>query len=109
MPTPQPWQDLDPQEASVALTADPQLRVLDVRTPREHQSHRLPGSVLVPVQELGRRIGELDKAAKWLVHCEHGMRSLTACQLLQQAGFTSVRNLRGGLANWVACGLPVER
>ena len=31
------------------------------------------------------------------------------CQLLRQAGFTDVRNLRGGLANWVACGLPLER
>jgi rhodanese-related sulfurtransferase len=105
----QPWQDLSPQEASEALAADPELRVLDVRTPREHQSHRLAHSVLVPVQELQRRIGELDPAGKWLVFCEHGRRSLTACHFLQQAGFTDVRNLSGGIANWVACGLPLER
>ena len=109
MPSTSPWQELSPQEASKALAADPELRVLDVRTPREHQSHRLPRSLLVPLQELARRIGELDPAGKWLVHCEHGVRSLSACQLLRQAGFTDLRNLRGGLANWAACGLPLER
>jgi len=108
MPT-QPWQELTPEEASAALAADSTLRVLDVRTPREHKSHRLPRAVLVPVQELAARLQELDAAAKWLVHCEHGVRSLAACQLLRQAGFTDLRNLRGGLANWVACGLPLER
>ena len=108
MPNPT-WQDLTPEQASKALAADPELRALDVRTPREHQSHRLAHSVLVPVQELQRRIGELDPAGKWLVHCEHGVRSVSACHLLRQAGFTDVRNLRGGLANWVACGLPLER
>ena len=104
-----PWQDLTPEQASTALAADPELCVLDVRTQREHLSHRLPKSVLVPVQELHLRLGELDPEAKWLVHCEHGVRSLNACRMLRQAGFTDLRNLRGGLANWVACGLPLER
>ncbi len=108
MPHPS-WQDLTPEQAQAALRADPRLRILDVRTPREHQSHRLPGSVLLPVQELPLRLGELDQDAPWLVHCEHGVRSLTACQILVQAGFTDLRNLRGGLAHWAACGLPLER
>ena len=101
--------DLAPDEAAAELKRDPNLRILDVRTPREHKSHRLPGAALIPVQELGNRIDELDAKANWLVHCEHGVRSLTACTILRQAGFQRVANLRGGLANWIACGLACER
>jgi rhodanese-related sulfurtransferase len=100
--------DLGPAEAEAELKRDPDLRILDVRTAREHRSHRLPRATLIPIQELARRLGELDPKASWLVHCEHGVRSLTACALLRQAGFGKVANLRGGLANWVACGLPLE-
>ena len=80
-----------------------------MRTPREYRSHRLPSAVLIPVQELPKRIDELDPDASWLVHCEHGVRSRTACAILRQAGFQRVVNLDGGLANWIACGLPCER
>ena len=44
---------------------------------------------------------------RWLVHCEHGVRSRSACQMLQQLGFGQLVNLRGGLAQWVADGLPL--
>ena len=101
------YRDLDPADAHRELQQDPSLRVLDVRTPREHQSHRLAESVLIPVQELAERLHELDASANWLVHCEHGRRSLVACEILAQAGFAKLTNLRGGLAYWLDCGLPL--
>lgn len=102
------YRDLDPAAAQLELQRDPNLRILDVRTEPEHASHRLPGAVLVPVQDLERRLGELDKDGTWLVHCEHGRRSLFACEMLAQAGFTRLANLRGGLAYWASCGLPLQ-
>jgi rhodanese-related sulfurtransferase len=101
------YRDLDPSDAQRELQADPTLRILDVRTAPEHQSHRLPNAVLIPVQELDRRLAELDKNTNWLVHCEHGRRSLFACEILAQAGFKKLANLRGGLAYWASCGLPL--
>lgn len=102
------YRDLDPAAAQLELQRDPNLRILDVRTEPEFASHRLPGAVLVPVQDLERRLGELDKDGTWLVHCEHGRRSLFACEMLAQAGFTRLANLRGGLAYWASCGLPLQ-
>ena len=102
------YRDLEPAEAQAELERDPSVRLLDVRTPREHASHRLPNATLVPIQELDQRLHELDPAASWLVHCEHGHRSVYACALLAQAGFPRLANLRGGLAHWSACGLPLE-
>jgi rhodanese-related sulfurtransferase len=101
--------DIEPQAAQAELQSDQGLRVLDVRTPREHQSHRLAGSILIPLQELHLRVQELDADAHWLVHCEHGVRSLAACRMLAQAGFEKLTNLRGGIAHWMSCGLPIER
>lgn len=103
------YRDLAPEEADAELRRDATLRLLDVRTPQEFASHRLPNATLLPVQELDRRFTELDKDANWLVHCEHGRRSLFACEMLAQAGFTKLANLRGGLAHWASCGLPLEQ
>ncbi|MCA8950007.1 MAG: rhodanese-like domain-containing protein [Planctomycetes bacterium] len=83
--------------------------MLDVRTPEEHAAHRLPDATLVPVQELQQRVGELDADTEWLVCCAHGRRSVFACEFLVQMGFAKITNLRGGLANWAARGLPLER
>jgi rhodanese-related sulfurtransferase len=104
-----PYRDLAPADAQLELQRDPTLRLLDVRTEREHRMHHLPNAVLLPVQELAQRAGELDAEANWLVYCEHGRRSVVACTILANAGFTQLANLRGGMANWLGCGLPVER
>lgn len=102
------YRDLDPTTAQKELQADPAMRILDVRTEEEHRSHRLPNATLLPVQELEQRLHELDREANWLVHCEHGRRSLWACELLAQAGFRRLANLSGGLAYWSGSGLPLE-
>jgi rhodanese-related sulfurtransferase len=103
------YRDLEPAEAQAELQNDPTLRILDVRTAPEYQSHRLPDATLIPVQELHLRLHELDPQTNWLVHCEHGRRSLFACDMLAAAGFTKLANLRGGLAYWSGCGLPLVR
>lgn len=103
------YRDLDPNAARGELLADKTLRVLDVRTQPEYQCHRLPDALLLPLQELAQRLHELDRDANWLVHCEHGVRSQRACEFLAQQGFSRLANLTGGLAHWVACGLPVQK
>lgn len=74
--------------------------VLDVRTPMEFQSGALERAVLIPIDQLERRIHELpaDKATSILVYCAHGIRSRTGVRILETHGYTSVFNLEGGLA-----------
>ncbi len=103
------YQDLTAREGHAALTEDPELRVLDVRTPPEFASHRIDRAQLIPVHELPSRLHELDPDARYIVTCEHGVRSVAACQILMQAGFSDVINLRGGMAQWLAAGLPFTR
>ena len=103
------YADLSPAEAKQAIVDDPEMIVLDVRTEREHRMHRIDGAILVPVQELHQRIGELDPARRYVVTCEHGVRSRMACSLLVQSGFRDLRNVVGGMARWVGEGLPFVR
>ena len=76
------------------------LLLLDVRTPAEYRSHRIPGARLLPIHELATRYQELDPDVRTICICEHGVRSEAAAEFLARQGFTFVVNLRGGMARW---------
>jgi len=75
--------------------------VLDVREPNEYQICRIAGSTLIPLGELPSRTAELDRDRELIVHCKMGGRSAKAVALLQERGFTRVRNLTGGILAWI--------
>ncbi len=75
--------------------------VLDVREPQEFQICRIPGSTLIPLGDLPKRLGELEGRGEMIVHCKSGVRSAKAVKLLREAGFTRAQNLRGGILRWI--------
>jgi rhodanese-related sulfurtransferase len=70
-------------------------QVIDVRSPREYQSHHLPGAINLPLGELAERVvRELpDRQAVLLLHCHSGGRSGVGKHLLRRLGYTRVFNL----------------
>jgi adenylyltransferase/sulfurtransferase len=78
--------------------------ILDVREPREFEICRIPGSTLIPLGDLPRRLADLPQGAaapEIVVHCKSGVRSARAVALLRDQGFTRVRNLKGGILAWI--------
>ena len=75
--------------------------VLDVREPQEFQICRIPGSTLIPLGDLPKRLGELEGRSEMIVHCKSGVRSAKAVKLLREAGFHGAKNLRGGILRWI--------
>ncbi len=75
------------------------LFVLDVREPHEYQICNLNG-YLIPLNDLPKRVNELDSSREIVAHCRSGMRSAKAVEFLRQAGFTKVKNLTGGILAW---------
>ena len=73
----------------------PDTVILDVRTPAEFETWHIPPAVNLPVQELRKRIGELDKSRAYDVYCKVGFRSYLAYRILKQNGFRA-RTLAGG-------------
>ena len=97
--------EISPLEAAAILAAptEPCL-LLDCRTPEEHATARIEGAVLLPMQEIAARVGELEawRGRTIVVHCHHGVRSLRVTQWLRERGFASATSLRGGINAWSA-------
>ncbi|EZP27655.1 FAD-dependent oxidoreductase [Microbacterium oleivorans] len=85
------WHEVDAARVAGAV-------VVDVRTNGEHEAGAIPGSILLPLDDLRERHGELPDAPL-IVHCKVGQRGHTASRILQQLGH-DVRNLDGGWLTW---------
>src|ERR1700733_9758777 len=87
------------EELKKKLDAKSDIFILDVREPHEYQICNLNG-YLVPLNDLPKRVNELDSSREIIAHCKMGGRSAKAVQFLRQAGFKKVYNLTGGITAW---------
>ena len=69
--------------------------LLDVREPDEYRQARIPGSINLPLSEIGKAAGQFDPDTPIFVHCLSGGRSMQAARALQTAGFRNVTNIGG--------------
>lgn len=82
-------------------------QLLDVREPEEVREKRISPSVSIPLDQLEKRMGELDKNREMAVYCFSGLRSYKACLKLKHAGFDKIKNVDGGILPWIY-GLETE-
>jgi adenylyltransferase/sulfurtransferase len=93
--------EITPVELKRKLDAGERPFILDVREPNEYQINRIPGSTLIPLGELPRRYQELDPDQEIVAQCKMGGRSAKAVDFLRSVGFRKVKNLRGGILEWI--------
>ena len=94
-------QDIQSAPAQVLYEQTPTLFVLDVRTEAEFNNGHIPRATLIPLDELEDRQKDLPpKDTLMLVTCAAGGRSLAACELLGEHGYTRLLNLVGGMHAW---------
>ena len=76
--------------------------LLDVRKPHEAEIADIGADLLIPLDELSKRLNELDayRENDLVVHCRSGARSAEAVRLLHEAGFLRAVNLKGGTLAW---------
>ncbi|MEI7979418.1 MAG: rhodanese-like domain-containing protein [Bacteroidota bacterium] len=93
--------DITTDELKQRMDASEKLIIFDVREPHEYEEFNI-GATLIPLGELPNRITELEnlKDQEIIVHCRSGARSNNAKMFLEDAGFTNVRNLLGGMLDW---------
>jgi rhodanese-related sulfurtransferase len=75
--------------------------IVDVREPYEWQEGHIPSAVHIPLGSLSRRSRELDPSREVIAVCRSGHRSITAAQMLHQAGFSQVSSMAGGMVSWM--------
>lgn len=92
--------EITPVEVKARLDRGDQFVLIDVREPHEHQICNIPAARLIPLGQLPKRLNELNRSDDIVVHCKSGMRSAKAQDLLKQAGFEKVLNMKGGILAW---------
>ena len=98
------------EETHNIMGSDSCVLLLDVRTTQEYEgdSGHLANSILIPVQELERRVDELSpyKDKTIIAYCRTGNRSSRAAAFLVRRGFSAM-NMEGGIVRWNGLKLPV--
>ena len=92
--------EIGPREVKKMIDEKQSFVLIDVREPHEFQICRIPGSTLIPLGEIPKRMHELDSASEIVVHCRSGQRSAKAVEFLMKAGFQKIHNLKGGILAW---------
>lgn len=95
-------QTLSPAEAQAAIKAG--ARVVDIRGADEHARLHIPGSINVPLDQLGKFNCDGQPV---IFHCRSGMRTqANAQQLVAAADGAPVYILEGGIDAWCRAGQP---
>ena len=92
---------ISPEEAKQQIDTEPDLVLLDVRTPAEYQEKHIPGARLVPNETISNQpIEGVPKNAKIHVYCRTGHRSEQAAKKLIAMGYEHVYDMAGGITSW---------
>jgi sulfur-carrier protein adenylyltransferase/sulfurtransferase len=92
--------EMTPRELAERLQRGEPVRLLDVREEVEGQVSRLPGAMMIPLGQIPTRLAEINPEQEWVLYCRSGVRSARAAEILLNAGYQKVKNLRGGINAW---------
>ena len=97
-----PELEIAASDLKAALDRGDSFALVDVREPQESTINSIPGSMVVPFDEIPGRLAGLDRSREIVVYCRTGVRSAAALRALEAAGFSRVRHLAGGIESWIA-------
>ena len=92
------------QELKARLDAGEKLNLVDVREPAEHAEFNIGGTLIPLGKVLSMQVEDIEdlKEQELICYCRSGQRSMQASMMLEQIGFTNVKNLTGGMMGWQA-------
>ena len=95
--------DITVQQLKEKLNNKEEFLLIDVREDYEHEEFNVGGQ-LIPLGDLMHEVDNLEekKDEEVIVYCRSGGRSGMAQEILEQHGFSNVRNLEGGMIAWKA-------
>jgi adenylyltransferase/sulfurtransferase len=84
-------------ELKLKISRNEKLQLIDVREPAEYAVRNIGGQ-LIPLKTLPDSLSKIEKNIPVIIHCQSGIRSKKAAELLMQKGYNNVVSLKGGLA-----------
>ena len=101
---------VDAASAAALIAEQPELIVLDVRTPDEFADGRIKGAINIDFfdDNFEQKLSQLDRSSAYLIHCRSGGRSEYSLPILAQLGFRNIVHLDGGYDDWHHYGQAVS-
>lgn len=98
---PEPEDELEVEGAWVAarLDAGAALLCVDIREPHELRQGHGKGALLLPMNEVPKRLAELPRDRPLVIYCAAGARSWGVTHYLREQGFSEAVSLAGGFAD----------
>lgn len=103
--------NLSPEEFNSALKTN-EYKLIDIRTAQEYSEGHIKNSTqsdFYNTSEFSSFLDSLDKNSKYLIYCRSSNRSSQALKIMEEKGFKSVSDLKGGIVAWSASSLPLEK
>lgn len=94
--------EISVEELKQKLDSGENVNLIDCREPHEYEEVNLNGK-LVPLGKIQTmQIEDIEhlKDEEVFIHCRSGKRSMMACLMLEQMGFTNTFNVTGGILAW---------
>ncbi len=90
------------EELKQKIDSGQKVNLIDCREPHEYMEANIGGK-LIPLGKIQTmQIEEIEdlKDEEVILQCRSGKRSMMACMVLDQLGFTNTYNLEGGILAW---------
>ena len=91
--------DIEPLQLKERLKTN-HLQLIDVREPHEWDICHIEGATLIPLGQIANRLNEIRGDDEVIIYCKMGGRSKKAYKILEDNGFATLKNLRGGIRAW---------
>ena len=94
------YSEMDVNELEKILENGSAPTIIDVREDFELEISKMDVAIHIPMNELPKRLEELNADEDYVIMCRTGVRSAQICEFLTNQNFKSVANLTGGINEW---------
>ena len=94
--------EVEPHEVTGWIDIGQRVVFVDIREPHEVARGQIEGALLMPMNEVPRRIAELPHDRTLVVYCAVGQRSFGVAHYLREQGLHDTWSLAGGIGEWLA-------
>ena len=91
------------EEWKSLIEEDENAVIIDSRRPEEWEMGIIENSLMINIMDFvdfEQKAAQLDPSKNYYVYCRSGVRSVTACNILESQGLNSTFNLLGGILSW---------
>lgn len=90
------------------ITAEPNITVIDVRTPGEFEKGHVANALNIDWNgaDFAAQIAKIDTTKPVIIYCQSGGRSAKAAEKMMSMGFSYLYEMEGGMMKWRAADLP---